>query len=226
VRCTITAVSRPASLLSLSFVVVLLVASTPVFAQSEATHLSQPGSGSVGGSIFWDLSGEYERLGSKDGTVGPLWNVYGTVFVTPRIAFGAELSTLGTREISNFNPSVGDYRYLSRSTALYGVARVRVVRRALVSVDALGGIGGQFAHREYHFSAVTGSSQPAPSNTSDGVTYLSYVVGAEMPIAVARHISVSPYARVYFLRGLPHQPTEQPAWYTGIGTGMTAAFRW
>jgi hypothetical protein len=219
---TLATVPRPDRLLSLS-VVVLLLASTSAFGQGEGSRRSQPGSGSVGGSIFWDLSGDYERLGSKDGTVGPLWLVYGSVFVTPRIAIGAEYSTLGTIDTSVSNPIIGDNRYLSKSAGLYGVARVRVVRRTQVSLDLLGGVGGQFSHREFHYTPVGGAN---PYNSSDSVNYLSYLAGAEMPIAVARHIDVSPYARFYFLRGLPHQPTESASWQTGIGAGMTVAFKW
>jgi hypothetical protein len=203
------------------FTVALLIATTSI-AQPKRAVLSQPGTGSVGGSIFWDLSGDYERLGSKDGTVGPLWLVYGTVFVTPRIAIGAEYSTLGTMETSVSNSLIGSIDGLGKSTAFYGVARVRVVRRAQVSLDALGGIGGQFSHREFHYTSASGT----PTDSSDSVNYLSYLAGAEMPIAVARHVSVSPYGRLYFLRGLPHQLTDPASWNTGIGAGMTVAFRW
>jgi len=218
---TLAAIPRPGTCCVI-FTVALLIATTSAFAQPKRAVLSQPGTGSVGGSIFWDLSGDYERLGSKDGTVGPLWLVYGTVFVTPRIAIGAEYSTLGTMETSVSNSLIGNIHGQGKSTAFYGVARVRVVRWAQVSLDALGGIGGQLSHREFHYTSASGT----PTDSSDSVNYLSYLAGAEMPMAVAPRVSVSPYARFYFLRGLPHQPTDSASWNTGIGAGMTVAFRW
>ena len=219
----LTAGPRPVNVVILTFIVALLVASAPASAQRRGNRVTQPGSGSAGGSIFWDLSGDGERLGSKDGTVGPLWLVYGTVFVTPRIAIGAEYSTLGTLETSISNPVIGNYLYSSKSSALYGVARVRVVRGAEVSVDILGGIGGQFSHREYHYSSAAAANS---YDSSDSANYLSYLAGVEMPLAAARHVCVSPYARFYFLRGLPHQPEEPPSRQTAVGAGITVAFKW
>lgn len=73
---------------------------------------------------------------------------------------------------------------------------------------------------------VSNLASGTPTDSSDSVNCLSYLAGAEMPIAVARHVSVSPYGRLYLLRGLPRQPTDPASWNTGIGAGMTVAFRW
>ena len=213
---------RPSHVVRLAIIFVLLFTATPTFSQSSSEGLSRPGSGSAGGAIFWDVSGDLERTGTIETAVGPLGFLYGTVFVTPRIAIGAEYSTLGNEDHVGTIESFGDITVNYGGSAIYGVARVRIIRRALVNVDAVGGIGGQFSHQGYEIRPTSGTASSYEANKH----YLSYLTGADVPIAVAQHVIVAPFTRFYFLRGMAKYPDDSPSWQTAIGVGATAAFKW
>jgi hypothetical protein len=201
--------------------VVLSCASVRAFGQTTVNAASPVGHGSAGAGVFVDLTGDANRVGSQDGTVIPLWMAYGWVFAAPRFSVGAEFVTLGTTETNNSSASTKVVtRTTDRSSAFYGVGRFRAISATRLNVDVVGGMG--FQRTAVSLEEIT----PTPTEFPfDSELHLTYVVGADAPISVSRHFLVSPFARLYFLRGKGNR-SEASTSSTAFAVGVTAGVAW
>jgi len=178
--------------------------------------------------VFIDWSGDEPRLASHDGVVGPLWFVYGSVFVAPRVALGVELATLGSQEATDQYAVVGGPTILTQhseaASAIYGVIRVRAVKSTRVDLDFLAGLGRQNAHYDY---TVTSSAPGAvPAQGGNEYNYWMYALGADAPISIAPHVVVSPFTRVYLLRRYTQTREETSSGFAAFAVGVTAGVKW
>jgi len=201
------------------FALFLLFASSQASGQTAASAASSVGHGSAGGGVFIDLSGDDARLGSHDGVVGPLWFVYGSVFVAQRVALGVELATLGSQEAAT-----GVSQHSEAASAIYGVIRVRAVQSTRLNLDVVGGLGRQNAHSDY--TVTSSASGAALLQVVNDYNYWMYALGADAPISVAPHFVVSPFARVYLLSGWPQSPQALSREFTAFAVGVTAGVKW
>jgi hypothetical protein len=64
------------------------------------------------------------------------------------------------------------------------------------------------------------------SQGGNDYNYWMLAFGADAPIPVAPHFVVSPFTRLYFLRGYPQSRGEQSSAQTAFAVGVTAGVKW
>lgn len=153
--------------------------------------------------------------------------------VAPRVAIGAEAIDLGTAtgETSGITfHSTGE----QRERALVGLLRVRLIGRARVALDLVGG-GGVLFQRHLAETEPCFSRCPALHMTEVTNRAPAFLVGADVPIQVGRHFSIAAIGRYYSLKRGEHtatDPREPIPWQfeyessSRIAVGASARVTW
>lgn len=183
----------------------LLCCSSSALAQQPPTTLQRPAAVVVGGGILANVADSYDMTNESTQGEGILGMGYAAFFVAPRIAVGAELARVGAR-----SPEWGDYPITN--WVLHATLRARATLSNHVGFDVLGGVGPQYYHTD------------VPSAIVHDATYLSFSVGADVPISVDQRVVVSPFARLYFLGREQTHYVHDESWRrfaVGVTVGVT-----
>jgi hypothetical protein len=157
--------------------------------------------------------------------------VTGAVFVAPHVGVGIETFPEHDTTALVSNTLSGTLsEQLQEKTALMITARGRALARSHVAVDGVFGVGALRQTRTFTFDP----RDPRDSTTTRTSDHTSpaFSLGADVTIAVARHVAVIPQVRWYHLRRLGN-PVNTGATPTGLDTpaslfafGLTAGVTW
>ena len=180
----------------------LLLASAiaaPVQAQTVARLYAGAGIASVADQAPRVVLGALEA-GDSSGALA----VDGGVFVTPRVAIGAEFFRLTGVDTS----TSGHFGTASKSDdefTITGDVRAVLVRSRRAEVTAVGGVGTTRATATE--TRVPLDPRSSPFTMSDARTVLTWSAGADLMFTPLRHLLVGPVVRVQWLRGTPSSST-------------------
>lgn len=188
--------------------------------------------GFVGGGAAPATSDAGSRMRLSGEGSSFLWFIEGGAAISSRVGAGAEFvqptAVAASTSGSSFHASGKQ-----EERVLVGLLRGRTFSRANVAVDVVGGAGVLFQHHEQRFA-------PCFSGCPDTVSEMlnrkapSFMLGAEIPIRLARHAAITGTARYYYLRRGEHV-TELPAlspWQyewrssTRLSVGIAARALW
>jgi hypothetical protein len=139
------------------------------------------------------------------------------------LAIGVEASHLGS-VTGAYNAQCCIFRDEQREIAVLGVLRERVWNSARVALDIVGGAGALFQHRE---TLIADRFFPSAASTViEDRGSPAFVLGADLPIALAEHLALSPELRWYFLQrgsldtlNVTRQSSNRPA--VGVSGRLT-----
>jgi len=196
----------------------------PIYGQTAAVGSDAgPGHGWAGVGLF-TATDDGKRVGRvvPDSTAGTMWTVDAAVFVADRIAVGVDALTLGTVTGSQ-SMACCWLANQEKETAVLASGRWRTVRRRRIALDAIGGIGAVFQHRDTQ----SGSQYPrtAISKVESGRSP-AFELGIDVPLSLGRHVVISPLARLLFLQRdqtNAHVPVESSA---PFAVGFIAGVIW
>jgi hypothetical protein len=178
----------------------------------------------AGLDLATDDDSERVRFPDKGSGSGSLWFVHGTVFVGRRIGVGIEVIMLGA-VTGSYNALCCLLTDKEKENALLATARWRTLRRSRIGLDAVGGIGAMFQHRETRTSLrFLPNSETV---TTEGRHSPGFVLGIDAPVVLVPHLAVSPVARLYFLqRGTRDGANVAFASSRRFALGITAGVGW
>ena len=157
--------------------------------------------------------------------------VSGAVFVAPYVGVGIE--TFPSHDTSGLTDHIligNESEQLQEKTTLMITARGRALARSHFAVDGVFGVGALRQTRTYTFD---------PRDPGDSITTTSrddssavFSLGADVTIALARHVAVIPQMRWYHLRRLGNLGVtgSTPTWFDAPASffafGVTGGVTW
>lgn len=181
---------------ALGFVLLVFAAASAVHAQSWTS--SSPPRGLVGAGIAFAEAdaGDRMRLGREADTL--VWLIEAAVAVAPRVSIGGEFVDLGEATGSTSGRSFTSTGVQSERV-LTGVLRVRVWAGSRAAVDLDGGAGVLFQRHEQWFAPCSSGCEVS-FRESISRRAPAGVAGLDVPVRLARHVSIAGFVRGYVLR--------------------------
>lgn len=182
-------------------IAVSVLMATPSFAQSTPAGVPRLSKIFVGIAVGPTSSDAASRMRLVNETGSHMWLVEGGVALSERLGFGIEYSRPSAVSGST-TVGVGRAQIVFRQQehVTVGLVRARLFGSRYVSLDAVGG-AGLLVHRH-----LTGSCEPPRPQCDDtGGPSLygkapAFVVGADMPFEIVRHVAFVVQPRLYMLR--------------------------
>lgn len=211
---------------------IVLVVSTAPDAQAQdrvTAPLSRAfvGAGAGAGS---DDNGSRMRLANEGASM--LWLVEGGARLSSRIGVGVEFvqtaAVTGATRGRSFSASGRQ-----KERMVTGLLRVRAAANDKVAIDVVGGAGVLLQHHELRFAPCFSGCADLRRESIDERAP-SFVLGADVPFRLGRHIGVSAVIRYYALRRaehvsdtaapIPWQYETKPS--TRLAVGVSARAAW
>jgi hypothetical protein len=178
--------------------ILLVLARSSVARCQTSSNVSIADHGFVGLGVLGASDDRSDRVRFPDqGPSGVLF-VEANFFRVGRAGFGVELLNLGT-VTGSYDALCCILRDKQNEFSALAVVRERAWRRNRLTVDIIGAAGVLFQHRE---TSVADRFSPAATaiSTIEDRRSPAFAVGMDLPLLLARHVSVAPQARVYFLQ--------------------------
>jgi len=150
--------------------------------------------------------------------------VHAAVYVTSRIGFGVEAMTLGRLTptlASTMSFKVTDDE---QESVIVGTVHARLVGDRRFSLEAAGGIGALRIDRTTR-TTFPGGVVP-PFVVSDKSNHRAIMAGLDAPFRAARHLTVGPTVRVYWLRRDTQTGSRSSRPSTRLMAGLSAGLAW
>jgi hypothetical protein len=185
---------------------------------------SRPGRGFVTAGLIAlsDDSGSRTRFAIPPES-SSTWFTEAAVFVVPRVAIGVERFPLGT-VTSASDALCCILRDFERETALVATGRWRAVQH-LLSLDAVGGVGVMFQHRDTFTAARFIANSQIDTITDTTNSILSF--GVDAPIKAGPHVAIVPVLRLYSVsRPVVNTANVTATGSTRVAAAITAGISW
>jgi hypothetical protein len=153
------------------------------------------------------------------------WFIEAGAFVDARVAIGGEVFGAPPRS-AFYSSSSGARTEDIQETSLLGILRVRATPPARVAFDLLGGAGVTFRRQTLTVIAPFGQDGTPVQSDATGHSPV-FVVGGDLPIALAAHFAIVPTGRLYaFRRGAVNSGliTIEPS--TNLAVGVSGRVTW
>ena len=170
-----------------SVAVLVVCCAASVAAQSTAPQ------GLIEGSAAWATNDAQRPERFNYEIERAVYAIGAAIFVAPRLALGGDWVRLG-KVTAPGGTSRNQIEEEHREHAWLGTVRVRPVRTATGAVDVVFGAG---VVRQSRATAFIGNS--AADRTMDSASP-AFSARIELPIALAKHLSIAPSLGLYFLR--------------------------
>jgi hypothetical protein len=177
-----------------------------------------------------DDSGSRMRLATEGSSMH--WFIEGGARLLPRVGVGAEFVQTAVLTAATSGRSFNESG-TQRERMLVGLLRARAGGTDRVALDLVGGAGVLFQHHERRFAPCFTGCADSLRDSRDGHAP-AFVLGADVPFQVGRHLGLSVVTRCYALRRaeriadtatlLPWQYETRPS--TRLTIGVSARATW
>jgi hypothetical protein len=186
------------------WVIVMLLATTAA-AQPSATGGPSLPAAFVGSSIGPATNDASARMRLYEDPRARVWLIEAGAAVSERIGVGVEYSRpSAVKAFTTVGAGRAQISGRQEEQTLLGVVRGRLAGSGRWAVDAVGGAGVLFQHHESGSCAPVRTRCDDTSGLSVDEHAPAFMVGAQVPIRVARHFEIAIDTRAWFLRRGEH----------------------